>query len=82
MFWLNIPDTSRRGRLFSNRGANHAWGVVLSVRLKHDWLFKTPPPTRSQMKQDVAACMKYHNVEGLHLVSDNKIPVEYEKLAN
>ncbi|MDP2610298.1 MULTISPECIES: hypothetical protein, partial [unclassified Oceanobacter] len=23
LFWLNIPDTSRRDKLFTNRGANH-----------------------------------------------------------
>ena len=23
LFWLNIPDTSRRDKLFNNRGANH-----------------------------------------------------------
>ena len=34
--------------------------------LKHDWLFKVNQPTRVHMKQEVAAYMKYYNLDRLH----------------
>ena len=46
--------------------------------LKHDWLFKVAQPTREHMKQDVAAYIKYYNVERLHSSNDDQSPVEYE----
>ena len=50
--------------------------------LKHDWLFKVQQPTRVHMKQDVAAYMKYYNLDRLHSSNGDLSPVEYEKLAN
>ena len=50
--------------------------------LKHDWLFKVHQPTRVHMKQDVAAYMKYYNLDRLHSSNGDLSPVEYEKLAN
>ncbi len=50
--------------------------------LKHDWLFKVSQPTRAHMKQDVAAYMKYYNLDRLHSTNGDLSPVEYEKLAN
>ena len=47
--------------------------------LKHDWLFKVHQPTREHIKQDVAAYMKYYNLERLHTAIRNMSPVEYEK---
>ena len=34
--------------------------------LKHDWILKVHQPTRSFIKPDVAAYMKYYNLERLH----------------
>jgi putative transposase len=50
--------------------------------LKHDWLLKVNQPTRAHMKQDVAAYMKYYNLDRLHSTNGDLSPVEYEKLAN
>lgn len=50
--------------------------------LKHDWLFKVHQPTRTHMKEDVAAYMKYYNLDRLHSTNGDLSPVEYEKLAN
>ncbi|WP_336132222.1 integrase core domain-containing protein, partial [Alteromonas sp. CH_XMU1407-6] len=50
--------------------------------LKHDWLLKVHQPTRAHMKQDVAAYMKYYNLDRLHSSKGDLSPVEYEKLAN
>ena len=33
--------------------------------LKHDWIFKQHQPTREHMENDVAAFMKYYNLERL-----------------
>lgn len=46
--------------------------------LKHDWLFKVHQPTREHMKKDVAAYIKYYNVERLHSANENMSPVNYE----
>lgn len=46
--------------------------------LKHDWLFKVYQPTREHMKEDVAAYMRYYNLERLHSANNEKSPIEYE----
>jgi len=47
--------------------------------LKHDWIFKIAQPTRSHMKKNVAAYMKYHNLEKLlHSANGDNAPVSYE----
>ncbi|WP_102531010.1 IS3 family transposase [Shewanella sp. 10N.286.52.B9] len=46
--------------------------------LKHDWVFKVAQPTREFMKQDVAAYMKYYNLERLHSANGDLSPVEFE----
>ncbi len=46
--------------------------------LKHDWLFKVSQPTREFMKQDVAAYMKYYNIERLHSANGDLSPIEFE----
>lgn len=47
--------------------------------LKHDWLFKVHQPTREYMKEDVAAYMRYYNLERLHSANNDLSPVNYEK---
>lgn len=46
--------------------------------LKHDWILKVAQPTRDHMKQDVAAYMKYYNLERLHSANGNMSPISYE----
>ena len=48
--------------------------------LKHDWILKVAQPTREHMKKDVAAYMKYYNVERLHTANGDLSPVSYENL--
>lgn len=47
--------------------------------LKHDWIFKVHQPTRKQMKQDVAAYIKYYNLNRLHSSNGDMSPAQYEK---
>ncbi len=47
--------------------------------LKHDWLFKIAQPTRKHMKKDVAAYMKYYNLNRLHSSNQSMSPINYEK---
>lgn len=46
--------------------------------LKHDWIFKVAQPTREHMKKDVAAYMKYYNLERLHTANGDQSPINYE----
>lgn len=46
--------------------------------LKHDWLFKVAQPTRDHMKRDIAAYMKYYNLERLHSANGDMSPMKYE----
>jgi len=50
--------------------------------LKHDWIFKVHQPTRQHMKKDVAAYMKYYNLDRLHSSNDDLSPVQFEKAAS
>lgn len=50
--------------------------------LKHDWIFKVHQPTRQHMREDVAAYMKYYNLDRLHSSNDDLSPVQFEKIAN
>lgn len=47
--------------------------------LKHDWLFKVAQPTRKHMTEDVAAYMKYYNMDRLHSSNHDLSPINYEK---
>jgi putative transposase len=46
--------------------------------LKYDWLFKVAQPTREHMTQDVAAYVKYYNLDRLHSMSGDQSSIEYE----
>ena len=46
--------------------------------LKHDWLFKIHQPTRELMKQDVAADMRYDNLERRHSSNGDMSPINDE----
>lgn len=47
--------------------------------LKYDWIFKVAQPTRAHMRRDVAAYMKYYNLNRLHSANDDQTPTEYER---
>ena len=46
--------------------------------LKHDWLFTIHQPTRELMKQDVAADMRYDNLERRHSSNGDMSPINDE----
>ena len=46
--------------------------------LKYDWIFKVAQPTHEHMEQDVAAYMKYYNLERLHTANGDQSPISYE----
>jgi len=47
--------------------------------LKHDWIFKIAQPTREHMRKDVAAYMRYYNLDRLHTANGDQSPVNYEE---
>jgi putative transposase len=46
--------------------------------LKHDWISKIAQPTRKLMTKDVAAYMRYYNLERLHTKNGDQSPINYE----
>jgi len=46
--------------------------------LKHDWILKVSQPTREHMRKDVAAYMRYYNLERLHSSNGDLSPINYE----
>ena len=46
--------------------------------LKHDWILKVPQPTRSGIKKDVAAYMRYYNTQRLHTANGDETPMDFE----
>lgn len=46
--------------------------------LKYDWLLKVPQLTREHMKNDVAAYMRYYNLDRLHTANNDMSPITYE----
>ena len=46
--------------------------------LKHDWIFKIAQSTHEHMKKDVAAYMRYYNLERLHTTNGDQSPINYE----
>ena len=46
--------------------------------LKYDWIFKVHQATRAFMKKDVAAYMRYYNLERLHSSNGDLSPINYE----
>ena len=46
--------------------------------LKHDWIFKVAQPTRDHMKIDVAAYIKYYNLDRLHNANGGVSPIHFE----
>jgi len=46
--------------------------------LKHDWILKVAQPTRDHMKADVAAYIKYYNLDRLHTANGGVSPINFE----
>ncbi|NOR71269.1 MAG: IS3 family transposase [Methylomarinum sp.] len=46
--------------------------------LKHDWVLKVYQNTREHMKLDVAAYIKYYNLDWLHTSTGDISAVNYE----
>jgi putative transposase len=46
--------------------------------LKHNWIFKITHPTRENMTKDVAAYMRYYNLERLHTKNGDQSSINYE----
>ena len=46
--------------------------------LKHDWISKVAQPTRDHMKSDVAAYIKYYNLDRLHTANGGVSPIHFE----
>lgn len=46
--------------------------------LKHDWILKVQHPTREEMKKDVAAYMRYYNLDRLHSANGDLSPINFE----
>lgn len=46
--------------------------------LKHDWLYKVHQPSREFMKNDVAAYIRYYNLDRLHTSNGDMSPVQFE----
>lgn len=46
--------------------------------LKHDWIFKVAQPARDHMKFDVAAYIKYYNLDRLHGANGSVSPINFE----
>ena len=50
--------------------------------LKHDWIFKVAQPTRDHMTADVAAYIKYYNLDRLHTANGGMSPINFENSQN
>ena len=46
--------------------------------LKYDWIFKVVQPTRDDMKSDVAAYIRYYNLNRLHTANRGVSPINFE----
>lgn len=46
--------------------------------LKYDWIFKVAQPTRDYMKSDVAAYIRYYNLDRLHTANGGVSPINFE----
>lgn len=64
------------GACWDNAVMERFWGS-----LKHEWLLLVPQPTRSYMKQDVAAYIRYYNLDRNHAANGELSPVRYEQMA-
>ena len=72
----------RRGLRSSMGDVGACWDNAVVERffgsLKHDWILKIHQPTRKHMKKDVAAYMRYYNIDRLHSANDDLSPVKFE----
>lgn len=64
------------GACWDNAVMERFWGS-----LKHEWLLLVAQPTRAYMKQDVAAYIRYYNLDRNHTANGEVSPVRYEQMA-
>lgn len=64
------------GACWDNAVMERFWGS-----LKHEWLLLVPQPTRADMEQDVAAYIRYYNLDRNHVANGDLSPVRYEQMA-
>lgn len=64
------------GACWDNAVMERFWGS-----LKHEWLLLVPQPTRAYMEQDVAAYIRYYNLDRNHAANGYLSPVRYEQMA-
>ena len=73
------------GIRFSMGDVGACWDNAVVERffgsLKHDWIFKVHQPTREYMAQDVAAYIKYYNLNRLHSSNNDLSPIQFENLS-
>jgi len=60
---------------------DHAVMARFCGSLKHEWLRLVPHPTWVGMKQDVAAYVRYYNLDRNHADNGELSPVNYEQIA-
>jgi len=63
-------------------GVGACWDNAVVERffgiLKHDWILKVRQSTRVHMEKDVAAYMRYYNLNRLHSANGDLSPIHYE----
>ena len=73
---------ARKGLRSSMGDVGACWDNAVVERffgsLKHDWILKVHQPTRQHMKNDVAAYMRYYNIDRLHSANDDLSPMKFE----
>jgi putative transposase len=47
--------------------------------LKHAWIIRTAQPTSENIKQDVAAYMRYYNQDRLYSANDDVSAIQFEQ---
>lgn len=65
------------GACWDNAVMERFWGS-----LKHEWLLLVPQPTRAGMEQDVAAYIRYYNVDRSHSANGEVPPIRYEQMTD
>ncbi|MRT15307.1 DDE-type integrase/transposase/recombinase [Enterobacteriaceae bacterium RIT711] len=63
------------GACWDNAVMEHFWGS-----LKHEWLLLAPQPTRDDIRRDVAAYIRYDNLDRNYAANGELSPVRYEQM--
>ena len=63
------------GACWDNAVMERFWGS-----LKHEWLLLVPQPTRDDIRRDVAAYIRYYNLDRNHAANGELSPVRFEQM--